>query len=305
MAWIFLAILAHAGNGVVFILDKGLLGTKSEAGDPKKLAFYSGIISAFAIVLAFVEFRLPNAFAIMWSLVAGVCFVVALWLFFTALDSDDASRVVPITGSAVPVFTVLFARVFLNEPLTPQQLTAILLLVVGGALLSIGFKNVRSLSPYIVGIAVLAGVAFAGYFAAVKHLYDSFDPFWSAFAYNRFGTAVAAVILLGPYMLKNRNSSKRAKKKKIVKRTVAITAVFVGSKILSSAMFIVQSYAIKVGSVSVVNALQGTQYLFVLVLAVLLSRFLPSLYREEIKRVAIMQKILGIVAISIGLGLFV
>lgn len=303
MTSILLALVAHAGNGVVFILDKGLLGTKSDAGDPKKLAFYSALLSAVAIVLVAIDFQLPNTFAITWSLVAGFCFVIALWLFFSALDSDDASRVVPITGSAVPLFTVVFAYMFLQETFSGRQLLAIAGLIAGGAVLSIGIKTVRSLSTNTVLLALGAGAAFAGYFASVKYLYDSFDSFWSAFGYNRFATALVALVLLGPYMLRTSKKRTALRKKKTRKRSFAIVGIFLASKVLSTAMFLLQSYAIKIGSVSIVNALQGTQYLFVLVLAIVLSRMLPRLYKEEIGRVAIMQKVAGIGTISAGLAL--
>ncbi|MBI1833398.1 MAG: EamA family transporter [Candidatus Andersenbacteria bacterium] len=305
MIWVLLALIAHAGNGLVFIVDKGLLGTDSGAGNPKKLAFYSGLLSAAAIVLAALDFAVPNLFAVTWSLVGGVLFVGALWLFFAALDSDEASRVVPVTGSAVPIFTLLFAWLFLQEPLTSQQIGAVLLLIAGGGALSIGFKNTKRMSAKTWVLAIAAGAAFAAYFAAVKFLYDNFNPFWSAFAYSRFAVGVAALLFLGPLMWvgrgKKEKSRRISKKKKRTSRYILTS--FFGSKVLSTAMFMLQSYAIDLGSVTVVNALQGTQYVFVLVVAALLSKRLPKLFHEEVHRVALIQKGIGILLISGGLVL--
>lgn len=303
MPWILLALIAHAGNGVVFIVDKGLLGSESGAGDPKRLAFYSGLLSALAIVLVALDFAPPNGFVVLWSLIAGALFVAALWLFFTALDSDEASRVVPITGSAVPLFTLLFAVLFLHEVLTGRGVLGVVLLILGGAVLSMRAGQTRGVRPRTLAAAIFAGAAFAAYFAVVKFLYDSFDPFWSAFGYSRLGVGVAALLVLGPIIWfsprqkrVNRNQTKQRK------QTMRyIIGAFFGSKVLGTAMFILQNYAIDLGSVTVVNALQGTQYAFVLLLAAVMSRKLPKLFKEELHRVALMQKILGIGLISLGL----
>jgi drug/metabolite transporter (DMT)-like permease len=306
MLWILLAIIAHAGNGLVFIVDKGLLGTEGGAGDPKRLAFYSGILSALAIILVLFGYAPPNGFVIFWSLVSGVSFVVALWLFFTALDSDEASRVVPITGSAVPLFTLLFAVLFLGEEFTTRQFSGVLLLIVGGAVLSMRLGQVRGLSRRATLTAIGAGAAFAAYFAVVKYIYDSFQPFWSAFAYSRFGVGIAALLIFGPVLWRSKSQKRQRKPKASRRKTMMyIIGAFLGSKVLGTSMFILQNYAISLGSVTVVNALQGTQYLFVLILAALMSRVLPKLFKEELHQVAVMQKVTGIMFISLGLILVI
>lgn len=307
MLWILLAVIAHAGNGLVFIVDKGLLGTESGAGDPKRLAFYSGLLSAAAILLLFFGFAPPTSFVVLWSLFAGVLFVIALWAFFSALDIDETSRVVPITGSAVPLFTLIFARVFLGEVLVTQQLVAVLLLISGGAFLSLRLRQTKGLSARGWVYSLIAGAAFAAYFATVKVIYDGFDPFWSAFAYSRFAVGLAALIILGPVIWmessRTRRNVRKRKKPRERKKLKYILGAFFGSKVLGTAMFILQNYAIDLGSVTVVNALQGTQYLFVLIVAILLSKQLPKLYHEETHRVALAQKGLGILCVSVGLAL--
>lgn len=306
MLWILLALIAHAGNGVVFIVDKGLLGSESGAGDPKRLAFYSGLLSALAILLVAIDFAPPTGFVVLWSLIAGVLFVAALWLFFFALDTDEASRVVPITGSAVPLFTLLFAALFLHEPLTGGGLLGVLFLIIGGAVLSMRARQTRGVRSRALIAAIFAGAAFAAYFAVAKYLYDSFDPFWSAFGYSRFGVGVAALILLGPVIWRSRSFHQARKPTRTAqqkRRLQYVIGAFFGSKVLGTAMFILQNYAIDLGSVTVVNALQGTQYAFVLVLAAIMSRTFPKLFREELHRVALMQKIFGIIFISLGLVL--
>jgi drug/metabolite transporter (DMT)-like permease len=58
------------------------------------------------------------------------------------------------------------------------------------------------------------------------------------------------------------------------------------------------------GSVSIANALQGLQYLFVLILALLLFKKIPSM-KEQFGKEFIFQKVIAIVLICVGLGLLV
>ena len=56
--------------------------------------------------------------------------------------------------------------------------------------------------------------------------------------------------------------------------------VFTLNKILAASAFLLQSYAISLGSVTAVNALQGTQYVFLLGLTAVVSLWFPKLFHE-------------------------
>ena len=62
-----------------------------------------------------------------------------------------------------------------------------------------------------------------------------------------------------------------------------------------------QNYAIALGSVVLVNALQGVQYAFLMVLGGLITVFYPKIIKEKINNVIILQKIVAITLISFGL----
>ena len=57
----------------------------------------------------------------------------------------------------------------------------------------------------------------------------------------------------------------------------------------------------KKSSVTIVNAMQGTQYAFLLILTLFLSRYFPSVLKEKASGPILLQKILAIVLISCGL----
>ncbi|MCH8748612.1 phage portal protein, partial [Patescibacteria group bacterium] len=153
--------------------------------------------------------------------------------------------------------------------------------------------------------AVLSAAAFASIFAVVDFIYQRFDPFLAAFAYTRLGVGVVALILLVVLMLPGSSQGSTRRDTQAQKMTLTIAVAFFGSKLLAAGALILQNYAISLGSVTVVNALQGTQYLVLLILAVAVTRFAPRLFREELSRVVLWQKVSGIVLIGLGLVLLV
>lgn len=54
-----------------------------------------------------------------------------------------------------------------------------------------------------------------------------------------------------------------------------------------------------------INALQGTQYVFLLFIVILLANKYPRFINEEIGRGVMLQKTIGVVLVGIGLYLLV
>lgn len=298
MPWILFALAAHLGNALVFVVDKSLLGSQRGIGQPLQYAFYSALLAGAAIVLLPFAWIPPSSFILSWSVLAGLARIGALLFFFSALKASEPSRVVPITGSVVPLFTLLLAVVVLGEALAGRQLLAVALLIIGGTVLASRLVSRQSLI-----LAVSAGALFATNFVTMKFIFDGSDSFLSTFAYSRVIEALLAFVILGPLVwLKG---LARGVDRKVGRRRVnlVIPTFFVGNKTLAAGAFLLQNYAISLGSVTVVNALQGTQYFFVLLLAVMISRWWPKLFEEELRRVTMAQKVAGITLVSIGLAL--
>ncbi len=299
MFWILLALLAHGGSAAVFIVDKSLLGGKSEVSSPLKYAFYSALLAGVAIVILPFSYVPLTSFVFSWSAVAGLFHIIALWLFFRALKSGEPSRVVPIAGSAVPLFTLLFASLFLGEVLSGRHVLAVIFLIIGGVLLSVKIIGGRGLSSKVILGAVASGVLFAGYFATMKFVYSNTDSFLATFVYSRVVESLLALVVLYPFVLLKKKKDKKIAR--VGRKSLIVGGVFVSNKVLAAGSFLLLNYAISLGSVSVVNALQGTQYLLLLLLAMAVSAWWPRLFKEEVGRVVIGQKIVGIMLLGVGL----
>lgn len=305
MEWLLLALLAHALNALVFVVDKGLLGRRDVAvGQPAWYAVYSGLIAAVAGGLLVIDYAPINVWVALWSLGAGALWLLALWLFFIALKHGEASRVIPIAGSSVPVWTLLFATIFLEEYLSFPQLVAVGFLLVGGTLLSIEADWRRRVDMRNLLLAVGSGAAFAGHFAIAKIVYNSSMVFVPAFAYIRVAVGVWALLLCAS-LLGWRRLAGRRQPVRVRRALPGIALAFLASKIIGTVALLLQNYAIKVGSLTVVNAVQGAQYVVVLLLAVGISAWAPRFFREEMGRVTLGRKVAGSVCIGVRLGVLV
>ena len=120
--WIFITIGAYFINAGVYVADKFLLSKKVHSSIA--YAFYVGMWSIFNVGLLFFWPWLPNLQEMTLDLLAGFLFLVTLVFWYKALHQSEASRVVPIVGALVPVFSFILSFVFLGETLSSQQLLA-------------------------------------------------------------------------------------------------------------------------------------------------------------------------------------
>lgn len=295
MIWILLLVVAHLFYGMVFILDKYVLSRPKT--NPITYAFYVGVMGAGIIVLVPFGFTMPNNGEVFWSLIAGIFQVLAFIFFYKALDSNEGevSRIVPYVGAITSIFVLIFSSLIIKEFLTNNQIIAFVLLVLGS--LVIGFKKNGKLEKKIWWMAIFAGLFFALFWVTTKYLFLGTD-FISGLVWVRVGVAIIALTLL--LSKKNRkiifSETKESKPK--------TTKFFMLSRILNAAGSLFIYGAVFLGSVCIVNALQGLQYLFVLIFAILLFKKIPSI-KEQLSKEFLIQKIIAIVLICAGLALLV
>jgi len=319
--WIFITIGAYFINAGVYVADKFLLSKKVHSSIA--YAFYVGMWSIFNVGLLFFWPWLPNLQEMTLDLLAGFLFLVTLVFWYKALHQSEASRVVPIVGALVPVFSFILSFVFLGETLSSQQLLAFFILICGGVLISIKHTKVYSYQKVVnrfrevVGDifgdvpagaqptsrilvnSVTAAVFFAAYYVLMKYIY-MYQPFVGSFVWSRLGSFVGVLLMLfvpdwRRVIFEQQKGSKTPKN----------LFYFLTIRLLAAAAFIMINWAISLGSVAVVNALQGVQYLFLFVLILLISNKFPKMLNEELGGGVLLQKLIGTVMICLGLYLFI
>ncbi|OGE83631.1 MAG: hypothetical protein A3B10_00570 [Candidatus Doudnabacteria bacterium RIFCSPLOWO2_01_FULL_44_21] len=293
MSWIYFAISAYLLLAISGVVDKFLVS--KVVRHPVAYAFYIGITGPFSLLLAPFGLKLISLPDFFIAVVAGVCIVLGLFYYFKAVQLTTVSRVLPIQGGLVPLFTLVFAFFLLGERLSIDQYLAFIFLVSGAALISFR-KEAGGWHPKGLGFAILSSGLFALAATLSKYIFE-ISNYVSGMVWTRMGFILVALALLASK--KNRqyifSAPKEAKAKNIF---IYYTARFSGSV----AGFL-QNYAVALGSVTIVSAMQGTQFIFVLLLATFLSLYFPKILKEKISATILVQKISAIVLISIGLAL--
>jgi drug/metabolite transporter (DMT)-like permease len=299
MFWIFITIFANFLFAVAFIIDKHFVSnTKLK---PVSYTFYSGIFQVlFLLLIPVIGFTLPETRLLIIGVFDGALFILALMIFYKALRASEASRVIPVVGAAVPIFTILLAYVVLGEFLTIQQFAAFVFFITGGLLISSKFDQgeFSVINGFL--LAIVAGFFFALYYTLIKFIY-LYVSFFDGFILLQIGGFLGALMLLASK--KNREIIFSAPS--MVKKKTA--SLFVPNKVLAALAAVMVFYAISIegSNVAIISSLQSVQYVFVLLLAIILSKRLPSLYREQISSGVIVQKVVAIFIIGIGLALLV
>lgn len=303
MNWLLIAIIAHFLSALVFIFDKYLLS--NTALRPAAYAFYTGTLGGLSILLFPFGFTLIPAEQIVISFVAGISFVLAILFFYKSVQMGEVSRIVPIIGGLVPIFTFVLTYFFLDERLSSNQLIAFSSLVIGGIVMAWPRKQVRVVSGIIkpslikrLPLAVIAALLFASSYVLTKIIFSD-QIFINGFIWIRLGGVIGAILL---FLVPVSRKVILETSEKIKSKTGGLALV---SKGLSGVAFILLNYAIFLGSVALVNALQGVQYIFLLILALFLSKKFPRVIKEQVNQSALIQKTVAILFIIMGLGILV
>lgn len=300
--WILAAISGHLLNGAAFLIDKILLSSSF-----KRSGTYAALIgglSCFVLpVLPWID--LPNGFVWLPIALFGSLFVIAIWLFFEALQEGEASRIVPIVGVLIPIFTLLESNVFIGERLPWENIWGFGLLIVATLILTaVGKKGWLPLR--VILICTASAFLFAASSVAGKAAYLQ-EGFVSVFVSSRIFAAITA-IAIGMFatgvkselskLLPHRRDSKTLK----AEHRHSVYLMLTG-QISGAFGFLLVQYAISLGSASLVNALQAVQYAFLVLAAWVGGPKLASMLKEDRHTRVILIKTIAIAFVGIGLYL--
>jgi len=306
MSWILVALLAYLFLAIANLFDKFLVDNVLPSS--KAYAFVACFFGGIVILGAPWFLQWPGFYWLMINLLSGAIFAVALWLLYEALRRGEASQTLVFVGGLTPIFSITFSVLFFKEQFSALEWVGIITLLLGIFIVAILPKQRHFLTRVLnklkltqdikTGSLVFAlGSAFfySTYFLLTKYAYSE-QTFASAFIWNRVGAALFVLIFL--IKASDRkiifNTFKNPKKNKNGMLVIL-------NQDLGSAGFILQNYAIFLGSVALVNALQGVQYAFLLVISSVLAVLSPKLLKETFSWRIFLQKSLAVIVIAMGL----
>lgn len=284
MLWLYLALIAYFINACVFIIDKYLLTDTI----PKYHAYAFGvsILSLSSLILIPLGVSWYGLEYFLITIVCGISFFVGLMLFYKAIKESDISIAATQVGAMGAIFTYIFSIFILGEIIHTSNFFAFLFLIFGIFLLGTIEKKVFLNTLF-------SGLLFGFYYVFLKLSFNLSD-FVNGLFWTRIGFISSAFLsLLWPgvreeikYSYKNAPNRSRL--------------IFISNKFLAGVGFIMLYFSIRLGNVSLVNALLGTQFVFTLFLAVILGKKVRGI-RESLNRQVLGSKVVGLVSIVAGL----
>lgn len=305
MLWLLLAISARFIEAGVVILDKILI--KNTAFKPLPYLFYTGILSIFTVGLiiplsyfikSFGVFYLPGFYLILLDFLAGFIVFLALYFLFVALNRAETSRVMTLTGSLVPIFTFGLSLIIISETFTRDHLISFLLLVGGSFLIAYSYSRFRVFGA--LKYTIFSSFLWAAYFVIMKKAFE-LQNFTTVIFWMQTGIFIATLLLLSSATLRKNifGAGRSASKKK------SHIVLFIADKILARIASFMNIFAVSIGSVVLVNALEGVKYAFVFLIAIILSLTIPGVLKEELDFWAFFQKSIAIILIGIGVFILI
>jgi len=306
MNWLFIALSAYLLLAVANLLDKFLVDNVLKSS--KAYAFVVCVLGLVVLLVAPWFLKWPGFSWVAFNLLAGAVFAGALWALYEALKKGEAARVLVFIGGLTPIFSIVFTILFFKEIYSLHQWLGMGTLLFGVLLIAL-LPPPRSFLARLVAkfglkqkanqrgllIALLSAFLYALYFVGTKHAYNH-QPFLSVFLWTRLGAALLVLtflfkkvdrqIILG--MFKKSSPTKRR-------------GLVVFNQVLGSSGFILQNYAVFLGPVAIVNALQGFQYAFILVISAVLAIVAPKNWHENFSWRIILQKSAAVILVGIGL----
>lgn len=312
MLWIAISILSYFLSALVAVLDKFLLSGRIASA--AMYAFLMAMMSSFVVVFIPFGVQWYGRYQVGLAIVSGFLFLYALVAFYAAAKRSEIAKVAPLVGVVVAIASFLITsemRLYRGESfgMSPEILLSFCLLV-GGAFL-ISFDLPLRKTDRVPFLAVVSGILFACSIVLLKISYGEMN-FVNGYFWSRFGMFFAGFSLLLVPIFRHEILASSTGFSKPHPQHALTGFLFVVNKVSGGLAAFLLAYAVSIGPLSLVHALNGVQFAFVFVLSLILSFFFPKIYGEKLalndwvqKAGALLLIVLGIWLLSVAGGVSV
>jgi len=300
MGWLFYAFIAVQFFTISSFTDKHIVSNVVK--DYTGLPVYSSII---ALVLGTV-FWLAAGFPILSILdmllliFAGALNIWTAFSYYEILTDTDVSLIMFLFQSQ-PVFILILSIIFLHQFLPPVQLLGFAIIIISVMFIALssssGSSTVKKkLNKKQVLLALLITFGWAVNSVLINYVLTK-NVYVKTISFESWGMAVGGitVILFSKKVRKAFVKSFDEFNPKLIVTFVANDGIFTIGKLFGM-------YANSLGPVALISAVGSTQTLFGTIYGFLLTKFLPSKFREDISHKGLLKKFFA--AILIGVGIY-
>lgn len=303
MHWITLALAGYFFNAVTALFDKYLLAGRIK--EPVVYAFFVSVLSLFAVVLVPFGYKpIPWQTGVVF-VISGILFLYGLVAFYNAVKRSEISRVAPLVGITISVIAGVASLAFgpaANLSFSPGHFLSLLMLLAGAFL--IAFDLPLKKNDALMKSTLLAGALMALSLLFLKTGYRNAD-FVNGLLWSRLGFIVGgfSLFIIPQYRRAILDNTRHLSSSN--KRDVTTGFLFLLNKIFGAVATFLLTYAAYLGPVTFIQALNGVQYAFVLVMAIPLAIKFPKIFGEKLFFWDWFQKAAAIVLIGLGTWLAV
>lgn len=300
MNFLPISILAYAFNGGSLLIDKILLRTSLPK--PLTYTFYVSILQLLALFLIPFGFKFSLEASTYLAFLSGLIFVLAIYSMFVSLKENEASVVGPMVGMFNPLFALILGVIFLNQFLTATQYWAFFILILGTVVLTFNLWCSKIQLNKKLAWIILSGFLFGVSYVLLRESFLQ-TSFLNGLVISRASAGLFALaFLLFPSVREQIFFSPKPNQGLASQTTLSLLVL---GQIMGALSGLLIAFGVSLASPALVNSLFGVQYLTILTVSLVLRRKNPQLLDENLTKNVMLQKIVGVMIISLGLYLLV
>lgn len=275
MSWFYLALLAPLLYAITILIDDNLLRhVYRNAHVATIISGCFGILPASLILLLGQGQESIAGPLIGLSILGGFLLVVSYYFYFRGFETAEPS-VVAALFCLTPVAIPFFAHFIVDERLSLLAICGFTAVVAAAFLYSLTdikkFTVSKALVPVLTSALLIDTVSVAN-----KYIYARAD-FYTAYIYFSIGMFIGGLVFLA---LAARPGADVGLRKVMRSKSLGILTLIVCVELFNLAAEFLHDRALSLGPVSLVNALENLQPLYILLISVTLFPFFPRFFRE-------------------------
>ncbi|MCX6753317.1 MAG: EamA family transporter [Candidatus Nomurabacteria bacterium] len=294
MSWLLIAIWAPLLWAFSNHIDKYLITRFGEGVGIKGLITFSSLFSIFIVIGTYLLD--PNIFSIiplhiLLLIISGILYTVAILLYLFALSKDETSIVTP-TFQLIPVLAFILGFIFLGELMTNKQMLGGLIVILGAVIISIDFSSFK-FKKNIFLLMITSSLSYAIYQVLFK--VGASENFYNSVFWQSVGIFISAIVLFSIKSYRQEFFTIFKKDALAIcgfSALVELTTV-AGNLLISKALMMAPV-------VAMVLMVEAFQPIFVFILGIIFTVFIPSFGKEDISKKVILQKVFAMSIIIFG-----
>jgi uncharacterized membrane protein len=296
--WFLFALVSAIFFGFTTIVDKLMLENRLSP-----FSYYVTYIPpalAFSICVLVFGFFPTDVFSIPCGIafVAGLLSAAGYFFYVRSISKEEASRIAALTSLA-PAFVAVLAVFLVDEIFSAKSYTGIILMILGSAFISYKTNHVKKIIPLSLILILIATNLSYGLDQTISKISLDQISFWLFLIVFMFGRFVVVLPGLAIPSVRRKVSSEFRK----LGRNLTLTLA--SGSIMWSLGIILFFYAASVGPITLVSTIGLISPLFTLFFAILITKYLPRVLREDIDRRTVALKLVAIVLIIYGTYLII